>query len=530
MSQITNHPRCSLFAPASRLALAWIFGVLITLGVAGCGGGGAGPEPLDQPSSQTEPARPFPAYQISVSGFSDAAALVSLDGADIALTSYAEGAKANLRFTCRGCNLLITIGGAHGLANQDIPFSFGSISRENVLPIEVLDRASGARKSLRLLSLPADYPAHSAKSTGVQEPGDLYLATFSAFGAFGTTGAATSASFAQILRPDGSLRYYRRDQLFLDFKKTTLTDGSVRLSLYDGWKGQIRVMNASFDLLALLPLPKLPGSDSQTYDVHDHLLLSDTTYALASLENKTVMDVPGRVGIPTKVAAFGFQFIRDGTTAFSWQSSDHPELYACSTAGNAYGAQSTQPYADYVHFNSMEIDKDGNYLFSMRHLDALLKVNSVDGSIMWILGGPCDQFGLAASQKFSHQHFARRLWDGRIGLFDNGNGKAPLRSRILALNLDEGSRRLATGDPVRPGFAEFLPASSPLGLPQGPSSAMGSAQFFPSGKILVGWGVPASGGPSAGVTEFDAATGVPTFELSFDQSLPLVSYRAVKYR
>ena len=518
---------------ASRRALGWIFGVLITLGVAGCGGGGAGgagPEPLDQPSSQTGPAAPFPEYQISVSGFSDAAALVSPDGADVALTTYAGGAKANLRFTCRGCNLLITIGSARGLANQDIPFSFGSISRDSVLPVKLLDRASGARKTLHLHSLPADYPAHSAKSTGAQEPGDLYVATFVAFG--GTSGAATSASFAQILRPDGSLRYYRRDQLFLDFKKTTLPDGSVRLSLYDGWKGQVRVMNESFDILALLPLPKLPGSDSQTYDVHDHILLSDASYALASLENKTVMDMPGRVGIPTKVAAFGFQFIRDGATAFSWQSSDHPELYACATAGNAYGAQTPQPYADYMHFNSMQIDTDGNYLFSMRHLDALLKVNSVDGSIMWILGGPCDQFGLTASQKFSHQHFARRLWDGRIGLFDNGNsnGKAPLRTRILALNLDEGSRRLATGDPARPGFAEFFPANSLLGLPQGLSSAMGSAQFFPSGKILVGWGLPASGGPSAGVTEFDAATGVPTFELSFDQSLPLVSYRAVKYR
>lgn len=229
---------------------------------------------------------------------------------------------------------------------------------------------------------------------------------------------------------------------------------------------------------------------------------------------------------PPASGAAGIQEFDNGALVFSWLSSDHPELYACSTEGNAYNDTA---YADYAHINSIKIDSDGDYLASFRHLDAVVKIRRSDGSIAWILGGPCDQFGLSAAQKFSHQHDAKRAPDGRLSLFDNGNANGA--SRVALYHLDESAKTLVSTDPSRPAFTDLRPSASLLGFPERLSPAMGSAQVFASGSVLMGRGYVEGKPQAADLTEFDALTGAPIFELTFPNAgtQPIYSYRAVKH-
>ena len=176
---------------------------------------------------------------------------------------------------------------------------------------------------------------------------------------------------------------------------------------------------------------------------------------------------------------------------------------------------------DPAYFDVAAVDADGHWIASFRHLDAVLKIDRSSGAIRWILGGPCDQFGLAATQKFSHQHDANRAPDGRLSLFDNGNGAAA--SRVLAFNLDEAAKTLVTGNPALPGFAQFTSDMHQ-------SFNLGSAQLFASGKVLVGWGeFP---GLLNDVSEFDLASGAQSMRLTLlpsPYSNGYFSYRARKF-
>lgn len=96
---------------------------------------------------------------------------------------------------------------------------------------------------------------------------------------------------------------------------------------------------------------------------------------------------------------------------------------------------------DYIHFNSMNYDTDGNILVSCRHLDAILKISTEDGSLIWQLGGDYDDFGLTDDQLFSYQHSIILTEDGGYMLFDNADtanwaGEADTSS-VVRLTVDE---------------------------------------------------------------------------------------------
>ena len=47
---------------------------------------------------------------------------------------------------------------------------------------------------------------------------------------------------------------------------------------------------------------------------------------------------------------------------------------------------------DAYHMNSIDKDYDGNYLVSIRHLNALVKIDKNDGSVIWKMGGKASNF------------------------------------------------------------------------------------------------------------------------------------------
>lgn len=512
--------------------------LIVGAALAGCGGG----EGFPRKSNDSKPVEPAPLPPVNqsapsftplASGFSDAQLMPTAPGSfDLALSTNRKGAPINLRFACASCRLEVSAAGKTAGANEDLSLVFDSLAADAFIPIAIRDLDSGARFEYRLLARPADAFAYQAKASGAQEPGDFYVTPWQIMDA-----SIPTVSYAYIVGNDGALLYYRRaatGSVVSDFKKTVLSDGSIRYSFYDGpivnvpnGAGAIRTLDADFKPAELITPEPFAGSVEQRVDAHDHIILSPTRQVILTLENRVATDVPSRLGLESRVGAAGIQEFDNGAKVFSWLSSDHPELYACSTEGNDYAGSG---YADYAHINSVKIDTDGNYIASFRHLDAIVKIRRSDGSIAWILGGPCDQFGLSAEQKFSHQHDAQRAPDGRLSLFDNGNANGV--SRVLLFNLDEASKTLLATDPLRPAFTALRPSGSLLGFPTRLSAAMGSAQVFASGKVVAGLGYMLGKPEASDLVEFDAATGAPSFELSFPHAgtQPIYSYRAMKYK
>jgi len=434
--------------------------------------------------------------------------LVSNDPAftDLALQANLKGSSAQVRFSCTHCNITVSAGGASVGANQYLTIPFATLDSSADAAILVTDNVTGAKTTYTLHARPLDYVRYTVDTSSGPEAGDLYLTPFDPQG-FG-------AAYAYIVGTDGSLKYYYREprgNYVRDFKKTVLPSGAVRYSFYESSLAGIRVMDDAFNFLANVKALPFPDGNTYAVDDHDHVILDDGHYIVGVYANKTVTNIPSLSGQSLFVGGAGLQEIQNGAAVFSWLSTDHPELYACSTEGNSFAANNG---ADYAHWDSVIVDNDANWVASFRHLDAVLKINRGDGTIAWILGGPCDQYGLTTTQKFSHQYDARRAPDGRLTLFDDNNADGA--SRALAFGLDESSKTLLS-------FAAYAADTHS-------STGMGSAQFFADGKVLIGWGAYPEA--ASDVSEFDAASGAFSFQLTLqpsDYANGYFSYRARKF-
>src|SRR5690606_33427409 len=95
-------------------------------------------------------------------------------------------------------------------------------------------------------------------------------------------------------------------------------------------------------------------------------------------------------------------------------------------------------YIDYAHGNAVELDSDGNILISSRHMNEITKIDRTTGEIIWRWGGKNNEFTFVNDTlAFSFQHDIRRLPNGNVTLFDNGNHHKPPRSRAVEYELDE---------------------------------------------------------------------------------------------
>ncbi len=122
-----------------------------------------------------------------------------------------------------------------------------------------------------------------------------------------------------------------------------------------------------------------------------------------------------------------------------WNPVDHFEV-----VDTAPDVSLTTPTVNPWHGNAIEIDNDDNLLVSFRNSDEITKIDSRTGEIIWRLGGKKNQFTFINDplQSFSHQHGVRRLPNGNLILFDNGNLHSPPESRAVEYRLDE-QRKIA---------------------------------------------------------------------------------------
>jgi hypothetical protein len=195
---------------------------------------------------------------------------------------------------------------------------------------------------------------------------------------------------------------------------------------------------------------------------------------------------------------------------FQWRSWDHYQITDMVETPNQ---SLTAPFIDYVHGNAIEADADGNLLVSSRHLNEVTKIDRQTGDIIWRLGlnAKNNEFTFVNDPRgFSHQHDVRRLPNGHITLFDNGNELVPEYSRAVEYQLDE-TNMIATQ------VWEYRHAPDIFG------NALGSARRLAGGGTIIGWGHTS---PDPKVTEVHA-DGSLALELGFN-STTATSYRAIR--
>jgi hypothetical protein len=159
--------------------------------------------------------------------------------------------------------------------------------------------------------------------------------------------------------------------------------------------------------------------------------------------------------------------------------------------------------------NSIDLDNDGNLLFSSRNLEEITKINRQTGEIIWRLGGRNNQFTFVNDTLgFTRQHAIRRIPNGHITLFDNGDYHRPPFSRVVEYELNE-SARIATLTWQYHNTPDIF------------SEIMGYAQRLDNGNTLIGWG---SANPS--VTEVR-----PDGSKALELTLPpgVCSYRSYRF-
>jgi len=98
----------------------------------------------------------------------------------------------------------------------------------------------------------------------------------------------------------------------------------------------------------------------------------------------------------------------------------------------------TEASIDYAHLNGIGVYSDTSFVVSTRHMDEITNIDRRTGEIIWRLGGKNNDFTFVNDPVgFNHQHCPRKLENGNILLYDNGNLHEPSYSSAVEYALDE---------------------------------------------------------------------------------------------
>ena len=187
---------------------------------------------------------------------------------------------------------------------------------------------------------------------------------------------------------------------------------------------------------------------------------------------------------------------------FQWRSWDHFQIT------DAVYIDLTLSNIDYCHGNAFELDNDGNIMISSRHMNEITKISRSTGEIIWRMGGENNEFTFVNDTlPFHYQHDIRRIANGNITLYDNGNLRYPQFSRAVEYHLDEENKIATLVWQYRNSPDIFSPSR-------------GSAQRLKNGNTLIGWG-----GMNPTLTEV-----TPSGEIALQMTFPqgIYSYRAFR--
>lgn len=346
-------------------------------------------------------------------------------------------------------------------------------------------------------SIPPDFPYLDLMVNNNPSSGEIFIAPFQFL-------ANSQFGYLLILENDGLPVYYKRfDYLQLDFK----LQPNGGLTYFNSQYGKYYEMNSYFSII-----DSFECKNGYATDMHELYMLPDGHVLIIANDYEYVRMDTVIAGGDSNAIVIGniIQELDDEkNVVFQWRSWDHFNITDATQDIDLTGNS-----IDYVHCNSIEEDNDGNLIISCRHMDEVTKINRQTGDIIWRFGGEyCknNQFTfINDSTGFSHQHDVRRLPNGNVSLFDNGNLHNPQYSRACEYQLDE---TLKTANLV------WQYNNDPLTF----TTATGSVRRLHDNNTLIGWGIN-NGPPSVSEIHQDNSIG---WAASFPDNV--YSYRAFKY-
>lgn len=423
-------------------------------------------------------------------------------GTDYNITSLTSLEPVQVTATTNDPQATVTIQGAAATSGKAASLTLSP--REDITVVVTSGESSLAYK---VNYVPTDMPAYTVTTTPNAGTEDILL--------------APGFTYLLVIDRSGAPLWYRSypQQSVEDLQQHVLPAGTFYSAVTGtanpaGWTlGQAHVFDAQFHDIAQVQM--LPHADHGALpaEAHDFMVLGDQHYVVETYLQRTI-DMKWwnpAWSDQAPVVSCLVQEIDHGQVVFEWDSANDWSLYAdCDDPTNC-GFGSTQ-VSDYLHLNSIDIDpSDGNFIFSLRHANAIVKVDRKTAKTIWTLGGKEDQFGLQAEQVFSHQHHARMHADGTMTVFDNGNNLH--QSRALQLTLDQVNHKVVNFDVIY---------EKPSG--QAATAFMGSVVPTGASRYVIGWGgwLTMDVLPSAN----EILDGQPVWSLQF--TAPAVfSYRAL---
>ncbi len=319
-------------------------------------------------------------------------------------------------------------------------------------------------------------------------PGHLFL-----------TNSLTSSYSSHILiaENDGSL-YYSREMNSNTLNFNRQPNGTI--VYYLSSRGKYFAEDSQYNVV-----DSFYCGNGYSTDPHDLTILNNGHALVMSYDPEPVdmsLIVPGGNPNATVLGLIIQEIDENKNVVFQWRSWDYFSIV------DAIYLNLTAAIIDYVHGNGLEYDNDGNLMLSSRHLNEITKINRTTGDIIWRFGGVHNQFTLINdTTPFYYQHNIRRIANGNVTMFDNGNFRTPSYSRALEYNLDEVNKTATL-------VWKYI--NNPIIY----GSSQGSVQRLQNGNTLICWG-----STSPNFTEV-----TPAGNIALEMSLPpgVVSYRAFR--
>jgi len=251
-------------------------------------------------------------------------------------------------------------------------------------------------------------------------------------------------------------------------------------------------------------------------DFHEFLLLPNGHAAMMSYHNVTFdmsAIVPGGKPNAQLVLNILQEQDADKNVVFEWRNIDHIPI--TDTDLNL-----TDGRINYSTLNGFELDRDGHYLASFRNHSEIMKISRTTGEVLWRWGSPRSQFTFVgehaenAPYYFARQHDIRRLPNGNVSVFDNGQFHSPPYSRSVEYHLDEANRVATMVSEYRYPEVNVIAA------------AAGSAQPTPDGGWFLCYGILHPKSPVKRQLVEYHADGTTALEISLPNGV--IAYRARK--
>jgi len=203
---------------------------------------------------------------------------------------------------------------------------------------------------------------------------------------------------------------------------------------------------------------------------------------------------------------------REGNMVFEWRNIDYIPITDSDM-------DLTGSRLNYSTLNAFDLDVDGNILASFRNHSEIMKISRFTGEILWRMGGPRGEFTFIneheenAPYYYARQHHVRRLPNGHLSLFDNGQFHVPPYSRTAEYEIDEENKMATLVSEWRYPNGNIFCVTA------------GNAERLPDGGWFIGYGVP-----NAQFVKRNAVEVHPDGSIALELSLPdgVLAYRATK--